>query len=83
MFHDMMSDTSNLTFFKDFFKKCAVNGAIKKCYQNRLGQLLQQFSKLYQLWGLSRDHYWRGGIQEIHDFQGFWSIPQRVIDISS
>ena len=33
--------------------------------------------------GLSRDHYWKGGIQEIHDFQGFWSIFQRVFDISS
>ena len=32
--------------------------------------------------GLSRDHYWRGGIQEIHDFQGFWSI-YGVFDISS
>ena len=33
--------------------------------------------------GLSSDHYWRGGIQEIHDFRGFWSISQRVCDISS
>ena len=24
--------------------------------------------------GLSRDHYWNGSIQEIHDFQGFCSI---------
>ena len=33
--------------------------------------------------GLSRDHDWRGGKQEIYDFQGFWSISQRVFDISS
>ena len=26
---------------------------------------------------------WRGGKQEIYDFQGFWSISQRVFDISS
>ena len=24
-----------------------------------------------------------GGIQEIHDFQGIWSISQRIFDISS
>ena len=23
---------------------------------------------------LSNGHFWRGGIQEIHDFQGFWSL---------
>ena len=32
--------------------------------------------------GLLPDHHWRGGKQEIYDFQGFWSIFQRVFDIS-
>ena len=65
--------------FKKIVKKTA--NAINMCYQNPLEQLLKQFSKLYQLWGLSSDHYsmafknlsfilhyFRGGIQEIHDF---------------
>ena len=52
----------------------AIQMIFYKCCQNPLGQLLKQFSKLYQLWGLSFDHFWRGGIQEIHDFQGFCSI---------
>ena len=41
------------------------------------------FETLSASGGLSRDHHWRGGIQEIYDFQGFWSISQRVFDISS
>ena len=54
-----------------------------KCYQNPLRQLSKQISKLYQSEGLSRDHHWRGGKQEIYDFQGFWSISQRVFVIST
>ena len=33
--------------------------------------------------GLSRHHYWRGGIHEIHDFRGSLRISQRVFYISS
>jgi len=33
--------------------------------------------------GLSRDHYWRGGIQEIHAFRGILRISQPVFDIYS
>ena len=29
----------------------AINMILCKCYQNPLGQLLKQFSKLYKLWG--------------------------------
>ena len=43
----------------------AIDKIFCKFYHNPLRNLLKQFSKLYQLWGLSRDHYWRGGIQEI------------------
>ena len=46
----------------------AINMISCKCDQNPPKQLLKQFSKLYHLWGMSRDHYWRGGIKEIHDF---------------
>ena len=34
-------------------------------------QIVKQFAKLYQLWGLSRDHYLGGGIQDIHDSRVF------------
>ena len=30
---------------------------------------------------LSRDHYWRGGIQEIHNLRGFIRISRRIFDI--
>ena len=33
--------------------------------------------------GLSRDHYFRGAIHEIHDFRVFLRISQWVFDISS
>ena len=70
---------------ENFVKKNtnAIYRIVCKCFQNPLSQLLKQFSKLYQLGRLSRDHHWRGGIEEIYDFQGFWSISQRVLDISS
>ena len=29
----------------------SINMIFCKCYQNRLGQLLKQYPKLYQLWG--------------------------------
>ena len=57
-----------------------------KCNQYDFLQLLskfswatfKKFSKLYQPWGLSRDHCWKGGLEEIHDFRDFWNISQRV-----
>ena len=39
-----------------------------KCYQNYRGQLLKQFRNFISSGGLSRDHCWKGGIREIHDF---------------
>ena len=36
-----------------------------KCYQNPLGQLFKKFRNFIGPGGLSRDHYWRGGILEI------------------
>ena len=43
------------------------------------------FQTIFSSGGLPRDHYWIFldiiGIQEIHDFQGFWSISQQVFDI--
>ena len=35
-------------------------------------KLMIIFFGLISSGGLSRDHYWRGGIQEIHDFRSFW-----------
>ena len=28
--------------------------------------------------GLSCDHYWRGDINEIHDFRGFWEYLRKI-----
>ena len=70
-------------------KICEKNG---KCNQYDFLQVLPKsslttfktiFETLSARGGLSRDHHWRGGKQEIYDFQGFWSISQRVFDISS
>ena len=42
-----------------------------KCYQNWHKQLLELFSKLYQFWRFSCDHYCRGDRQEGHNFPRF------------
>ena len=47
------------------------------------GTFKKKFRNFNSSGGLSRDHYLSGGVQDIHDFQGFWSISQRVFDISS
>ena len=67
---------------KKFVKK---NG---KCNQDDFSQVLSKPGVLSAIsvissGGLSRDHQWRGGIQEIYDYQGCWSISQRVLNISS
>ena len=54
-----------------------------KTYQNPLGQLLNEFSKLNSTGGLSHHHYWRDGTQEINDFRDFLRISRQVFDISS
>ena len=41
------------------------------------------FKTLSALGGLSRDHYWRDGIKEMHEFQGFLGISRRVFEIFS
>ena len=43
--------------------------------------LLDNFRNFISSGGLSRDHCWRDGVTEIHDFKGFWSISQWVFDI--
>ena len=54
-----------------------------KCNQNPLGNFQNNFLNFIGPRDLSRDHNWRGGIQEILDFQGFRNISKRVFDISS
>ena len=53
----------------------------QKCHQNPLGQLLKQFSNSISSGNLSSDHYWRDGIQEIHNFRGFWELSWPLIFI--
>ena len=70
---------------KKFAKKksYAISMIILMCNQNPLGQFQNNFRNFFSPWGLSRDHYWRGGIQESHDFRGLLRISRRVYDISS
>ena len=56
-----------------------------KCNQNDFLQVIAKYSwttfkiifETLSALDLSGNHYWKGGIQEIHDFQAFW----RVFDI--